>query len=140
MSREKLLLDTVFIQALLNQRDQYHLKARALLPRVRAAAEVWVTEAVLIEVGNGMSAVDRLSAVQFIQQCYVAANVRVVSVDTSLLDRGLSLYQSRQDKAWGLTDCISFVVMQEQGLMAAVTADMHFVQAGYHALLLESEA
>lgn len=137
MSREKFLMDTVFIQALLNQRAQYHLQAKALLPRVRAA-EVWVTEAVLIEVGNGMSAVDRLSAVQFIQQCYVAANVRVVSVDSSLLNRGLNLYQSRQDKTWGLTDCISFVVMQEQGLMVAVTADEYFVQAGYRALLLES--
>lgn len=113
MRREKLLLDTVFIQALLNQRDQYHLQTKALLPRVRAAAEVWVTEAVLIEVGNGMSAVDRLSAVQFIQQCYVATNVRVVSVDSSLLNRGLNLYQSRQDKAWGLTDCISFVVISD---------------------------
>lgn len=44
MSAERLLLDTVFIQALLNQRDQYHAKARAFLPRMRAAAEVWVKE------------------------------------------------------------------------------------------------
>ncbi len=52
MSGSRLLLDTVFIQALLNQRDQYHDQAKAFLPRVRAAKEVWVTEAVLIEVGN----------------------------------------------------------------------------------------
>lgn len=91
MSREKLLLNTVFIQALRNQRDQYHLQAKAVLPRVRAATEVWVTEVVLIEVGNDMSAVERLSAVQFIHQYYVAANVPIVSVDTSLLNRGLNL-------------------------------------------------
>ncbi|WP_243458546.1 hypothetical protein [Nostoc sp. UIC 10630] len=37
MSDERLFLDTVFIQALLNKRDQYHHQAKAFLPRVRAA-------------------------------------------------------------------------------------------------------
>ena len=49
MNRERLFLDTVFVQALLNRRDQYHAQAMTLLPRVRSAIEVWVTEAVLIE-------------------------------------------------------------------------------------------
>lgn len=137
MSSERLLLDTVFVQALLNHRDQYHAQAKAFLPRVRAAMEVWITEAVLIEVGNGLSAVNRTAAVKFIEQCYRTANLRVVSVDTPLLTRALQLYRERPDKTWGLTDCISFVVMQEQDLTDAVTADEHFVQAGYRALLRE---
>lgn len=137
MKREQLLLDTVFVQALLNQRDQYHLRAQAFQPRVRMAAEVWVTEAVLIEVGNGLSAVNRTATAKFIKQCYRTANLRVVTVDTPLLNSGLQLYEARRDKSWGLTDCISFVVMREQGLTDALTADEHFVQAGYRALLLE---
>lgn len=135
MSRERLFLDTVFIQALLNKQDSYHSQARAFLPRVRNAAEVWITEAILIEVGNALSAIDRAAAVAFIQQCYHAANMRVVVVDSVLLDQALQLYRDRPDKTWGLTDCISFVVMQQQGLSEAVTADQHFVQAGYNALL-----
>ena len=138
MNVDRLLLDTVFIQALFNQRDQYHDRAIALLPRVQAAAEVWITEAVLTEIGNALSAVNRVAAVQFIQQCYQTANIRVVSVDTELLTRALQLYEARPDKTWGLTDCISFVVMQENGLIDAVTADRHFVQAGYRALMLNS--
>ena len=137
MNGERLLLDTVFVQALLNRRDQYHAQAKAFLPRVRTAAEVWVTEAVLIEVGNALSAVNRTAVVQFIQQCYLTGNLRVVSVDTPLLTRALQLYHQRPDKTWGLTDCISFVVMQSQGLTDAVTADEHFIQAGYRALLRE---
>ena len=39
------------------------------------------------------------------------------------------------DKEWPLTDCISFVVMQEQGLSEALTADHHFLQAGFKTLL-----
>jgi len=137
MSGERLLLDTVFVQALLNQRDQYHAPAKAILPRMQAAAEVWVTEAVLVEIGNALSTIHRLAAVQFIQQCYHTANMCVVSVDTPILNRALRFYQIHSDKTWGLTDCISFMVMQEQGLTKAVTADRHFVQAGYRALLLE---
>jgi uncharacterized protein len=86
MTRERLLLDTVFIEALLNKRDQYHEKARALLPRVKVANEVWVTEAVLTEVGNALSSVDRKAAVQFTRQCYQIVNMRVVSIDTPPVD------------------------------------------------------
>lgn len=68
MNGDRLFLDTVFIQALLNRRDQYHDKAKVFLPRLRNALEVWVTEAVLIEVGNALSAVNRTAAIQFIQQ------------------------------------------------------------------------
>ncbi len=96
MNSERLLLDTVFVQALLNRRDRYHSQARALWPRVRAAAEVWVTEAVLVEIGNALSAFNRKAAVTFIQQCYTIANIRVVSVDTLLLTRALKLYALRR--------------------------------------------
>ena len=135
MSSDRLFLDKVFIQALLNQRDHYHAQAKAFLPQVKAAAEVWLTEAILIEVGNALSAYNRRLAQNFIAQCYQTQNMKVVTVDTSLLMRGLQLYEQRQDKTWGLTDCISFVVMQEQGLLEAVTADIHFVLAGFRALL-----
>ncbi|NEQ83273.1 MAG: type II toxin-antitoxin system VapC family toxin [Moorea sp. SIO2I5] len=137
MMGERLFLDTAFIQALLNKRDQYHQKALELLPRLKNAKEVWVTEAVLTEVGNALSAVNRVIAVQFIQQCYQTENMYVVSVDTSLLQRALQLYYARSDKTWGLTDCISFAVMKEQGLTDALTTDKHFVQAGYRALMLD---
>jgi len=137
MNGERLFLDTAFIQALLSRRDQYHAQARAVLPRVRSASEVWVTEAVLIEVGNALSASNRADAASFIRQCYQTANMRIVSVDTTLLDEAIGLYEARPDKAWGLTDCISFVVMRRHGLTDAVTADNHFIQARYRALLLD---
>jgi predicted nucleic acid-binding protein len=36
---------------------------------------------------------------------------------------------------WGLVDCISFIVMQNRGITDALTADIHFQQAGFRALL-----
>lgn len=54
-----------------------------------------------------------------------------------LFGRGFELYAARPDKDWSLTDCISFVVMKDRRLERALTADVHFVQAGFHALLRE---
>ena len=56
MSSDRLLLDTVFVQALLNVRDQYHQQALTIRGRVRAAQEIWVTSAVLTEVADGLHA------------------------------------------------------------------------------------
>lgn len=95
-----------------------------------------------------MSAFNRNGAVQLIQQCYRTDNIKIVSVDTELLMQALALYQSRPDKTWGLTDCISFIVMQQQNLTDAVTGAQrswplrarHFVQAGFRALLNSAPA
>ena len=39
--------------------------------------------------------------------------VLVVALNPQLLEEGLALYESRLDKGWGLTDCTSFMVMQQ---------------------------
>jgi len=135
LSSERFFLDTAYVQALVNARDQHHSVARALLQRVRAASEVWVTEAVLTEVGNVLARSHRAEASAFIGRCYATANIRVVSVDTTLFHRALDIYKHRVDKAWGLTDCLSFVVMQDHGLVDALTPDEHFQQAGFRTLL-----
>jgi len=62
-------------------------------------------------------------------------NVNVVSVDRTLMHRAIDFYRGREDKEWGLTDCISFIVMEDHGLTDALTTDEHFQQAGFRALL-----
>lgn len=37
-------------------------------------------------------------------------------------------------------DCVSFVVMQERGIVEALAADQHFVQAGFRAVLRDDAA
>ncbi|MBV8265691.1 MAG: hypothetical protein JO252_05020, partial [Planctomycetaceae bacterium] len=62
-------------------------------------------------------------------------NVVIVPPSLELFEQGIDLYARRPDKAWSLTDCISFVVMTEQRLAEALTGDHHFEQAGFQALL-----
>lgn len=136
MNLASVFLDTAFVQALLNARDQYYRQAIAFAPALRQATAVWTTEAVLLEIGNALSASNRTGAATFIRGCYHTPNIHVVTVDTALLERALVLFDSHRDKTWRLTDCISFVVMTEQGLIDALTADKHFQQAEFRALLL----
>jgi predicted nucleic acid-binding protein len=66
-------------------------------------------------------------------------DVEIVTLSEELYKRGLQLYRERRDKEWSLTDCISFIVMQELGLTEALTTDKHFRQAGFRVLLDEEK-
>jgi predicted nucleic acid-binding protein len=128
----RLLLDTHYVQALLNPRDAHHDRALSLLPQVKAASEVIAMEAVLTEVGNALSGTPRFRqlAVTFIRRCYTQPRMTVASIDSSLLSRALDLFEARDDKDWGL---------RERGVMDAATGDRHFQQAGFRALMLRPE-
>ena len=58
----------------------------------------------------------------------------VVGFDPKVQQAGFDLYESRLDKDWSLTDCVSFAVMTQRGLTEALTADHHFEQAGFRAM------
>jgi predicted nucleic acid-binding protein len=133
MNKAKLFLDTVFIQAILNPHDQYHQAAMQFLPYVKNATAVWVTEAIFMEVGNALSRYHRPKVSAFIKQCYQTDNLFVVTITPNLFQKGLNLYESRADKSWGLVDC--FIVMEENQVTDALTSDIHFIQAGFQALL-----
>lgn len=57
--------------------------------------------------------------------------VRLTHVDEYLFERGWAFLQQHDDKTYSLTDCISFVLMQQMGIRTAYTFDHHFQQAGF---------
>lgn len=132
-----MFLGTIFVQALLSRNDQYHGIATKFVGLLRSAAGAVVAEAVLLEIADGMWATDRKAASDGINACYRTKNMRVVALETALMQRALQRYGARLDKDWSLTDCVSFVVMRDHGVTVALTTDRHFVQAGFRALLLE---
>jgi predicted nucleic acid-binding protein len=137
MARERILLDTVYIQGLLSNADQHHAAAVAAFPRVERAEEILITEAVIMEVCNALATINRKAAMQFVRGCEADPKITVVHIDAELFARSLSLYENRSDKSWSLTDCISFTVMQDRRLVLAATGDHHFEQAGFQAILIE---
>jgi predicted nucleic acid-binding protein len=126
--------DASYYVALLSPRGQRHQDAVRISGELRRP--VVVTEFVLIEVSNALAAVEsRNRAVALWTHLENDPTVTIVPASTELIAEGLGLYAQRPDKEWSLTDCISFVVMQERGLTEAMTADHHFEQAGFQALL-----
>jgi predicted nucleic acid-binding protein len=73
----------------------------------------------------------RSTAVAFLQAVRADPQFEVVGYSQTVYQAGFVLFANRPDKAWSLTDCISFGVMTEHALTEALTADQHFAQAGF---------
>ena len=127
-------IDTHFLVAVTLPEDQSHTAAIAASKKVKGRRVT--TDAILVEFANMLCRRDRATASAVIDDLVAQPEVECVPVDRKLFDRGLDLYRARADKEWSLTDCISFVVMKELKIKAALTADRHFEQAGFEALLL----
>lgn len=129
----QIFVDTSYIVGLINERDQYHDQALRLADQYDGQSLV-ITDAVLLEVANALARGYKLEAVAVIEDLLSAKDVEVVRLTTELFNQAFELYKARQDKAWGLVDCISFVVMQKQNIRVALAFDQHFVQAGFQIL------
>jgi predicted nucleic acid-binding protein len=81
----------------------------------------------------------RKLAVDTLNDLRTAPNIQVVTVDTAVFEQALNLFATRLDKEWGLTDCISFVVMQAHDLSQVLTTDRHFEQAGFVNCLVKAD-
>ena len=125
--------DTYYYLALVNPKDVGHAKAVAFAKSATAAMAV--TDWVITELADGLCAVANRPLFARLLRIIRSGSTALVPLDAGLMDRGLALFAERLDKDWSLTDCISFVVIQEQGIAEALTADHHFEQAGFVALL-----
>jgi uncharacterized protein len=128
--------DTFYWIAFTNTQDLAHERVRAFTqadpPRL-----IVVTEEVLTEYLNYFAAWGprfRGMAAANVQEMRASRKVRVVPQTAASFTSGLALYQSRLDKGYSLTDCISMQMMRREGLAEALTNDRHFDQEGFRAL------
>jgi predicted nucleic acid-binding protein len=132
----KIFADAFFFLALLNKRDAWHQRAIQLIDVM--AGPIVTTQWVLVEVADAFSKpVDRSLFRKLLELIETDSKIQVIGASNLHFQRGVELYLSRNDKSWSLTDCISFVVMQQRSIQESLTGDQHFEQAGYKALLLD---
>jgi len=134
----KTFIDTVFVVALINQRDQYHDRAGGLASSYEGR-QFLITDVVLLEIGNALARKWRQQAVQVIEDFLTSEDVEVVRLTPNLFEQAFALYKGHKDKEWGLIDCVSFVAMRQAEIQDALTFDQHFVQAGFRALMREAD-
>ena len=66
-------------------------------------------------------------------------NVEVIPQTSDQFHQALERYGSRLDQSWSIVDCASFIVMETRQIHEALAFDHHFEQAGFTALLRNSE-
>jgi predicted nucleic acid-binding protein len=127
--------DTSYFLALLGRADQHHKQAVAWSRALRRP--LLTTEYIVLEVGNNLiRGADRALFVEFFARLHGDRRTEVIPASPEWLNAGANLFGARPDQTWSLTDCISFSVMTQRKLIEALTADRHFEQAGFRALLL----
>lgn len=134
---ERVFADTGYWIALLNPRDDLHAKATAT-SRDYSLNQIVTSEMVLTEFLNSFSDYGprlRQAAARAVGTLREASEIVISPQTTQLFEKALHRYQDMADKSWSLTDCASFVIMEEEQLTVALTHDRHFAQAGFHTLL-----
>lgn len=130
-------VDASYVIALAIPADELHDEAVKLADWLRSnPGGLVTTRAVLLEIGNALAKLRfRSAAVEVLETVESDPRIQIVPLGDDLYAEAFALFRSRDDKGWGMTDCISFVVMQRLGIRDALTADHHFEQAGFRVML-----
>ena len=70
-------------------------------------------------------------AVEVGRRLVTSPRAELIHVGEALFEEGWKRLKERPDKRYSLTDCISFVLMEQHGMHEALTFDHHFEQAGF---------
>lgn len=113
---KSVFIDTSFVIAMFTPEDMHHQRALEISRDLFNYRQIWITDAVIYEIGNSFSRSNKKIVAQFIRYCYKTDQIYVEKTSEDLLLRALERYDSFNDKEWSLTDCISFEVMTERGI------------------------
>ena len=134
--RKEIRLAEAEMPGLMAIRDEFRNSQPLKGARIAGCLHMTIQTAVLIETLDGFARYrHRAIASVLVDELEKDADVEIITTTTARFRAALKVYNDRPDKTWGMTDCISFVVMREKKIKQALTADRHFVQAGFEALL-----
>jgi predicted nucleic acid-binding protein len=127
-------VDTFFWIARINPRDQWHQKATEFSSSLKNTLLI-TSEEVLIELLNYFSGYGpemRQAAAIIVRHIIDDANIWVTTSD---FREGLAFFESRLDKGYSMTDCLSMGIMRRYKVAEVLSHDHHFAQEGFITLL-----
>jgi uncharacterized protein len=134
-----LFVDTAGWGHLVDPSQEHHVQAAAIYRTARQQQRgIITTNYILTELVALLTSplrIPRPQIVAFINGLKMSSYIEIVHVSPTLDVQAWQLLTQRQDKTWSLVDCSSFVIMQERGIIEALTTDHHFEQAGFIKLL-----
>lgn len=132
-----LFADSGYWIAILHPGDQLHNRAMAVTASLGPVVIV-TTHMALVEVLNhlaGRGGRHRSVAAQMIRELEARPDVEIISQTDTQFRTAVERYAARPDQTWSLTDCASFLIMEERNITEALAYDRDFEQAGFIALL-----
>jgi predicted nucleic acid-binding protein len=133
----RVFADAHYWVAIINDQDQSHAAAKAI-SRTLTGVTIFTTEEALTEVlaffceqGQHL----RQLTTATVRSLAADPMIRIVQQSHQSFLTGLALYEGRPDKGYSLTDCISMLVMRQEGITEVLTHDNHFTQEGFTKLL-----
>lgn len=77
----------------------------------------------------------RHQIISFVNSLKTSSYVEIIHINQEIDDLAWNLLSNREDKQWSLVDCSSFIIMNQNNILEALTNDVHFEQAGFIRLL-----
>jgi len=132
----RIFADSLYWIALSHQKDQWH-SAALKASRALHSVEIVTTQEMLSELLTAFRHSPRLRSIAARRVHQITADPQVIVILQSddSFQAGFTLYQSRPDKEYSLTDCISMLAMRQLGITEILTHDNHFTQEGFTVLL-----
>jgi uncharacterized protein len=132
----RIFADTLYWVAITHRKDQWHQAAVAVSRRL-AGAHLVTTDEVLTEVLTAFCKAGPLlrQRAALVRDLHETPTVTAYPQSRLTFLSGLSLYETRSDKDYSLTDCISMQLMRAEGITEILTHDGHFTQEGFTILL-----
>ena len=134
---KEVFADAGYWIAVLDRDDELHERARSVTGRLASCRTV-TTQMVLVEFLNFMGRAGehkRKLASQMVERLEGSPTVEVVPQTSIQFKAAVERYGARGDQRWSLTDCASFLIMEERNITEALAYDRDFEQAGFVVLL-----
>lgn len=129
--------DAVYWIATAIPNDSWHEAAKAARQQL-GAVRIVTTDEVLTEFLAALSSKGpnlRRAAVKLVRAILADANIKVLPQSRDSFQKGLELYEARDDKEYSLQDCISMNVMTAEAITDVLTNDHHFQQESFNVLM-----
>lgn len=136
MRVSSIFLDTGYVVALELSDDQYHDVAVRYWEELASLSPMIVTTSyVFDDILTFFSSRNLHDKARDIgNRLLTSSHITLIHVDESLFNLGWRYFQQHPDKRYSLTDCISFIVMNQMGIHSALAFDRDFIQAGFQRL------
>src|SRR5690606_35029833 len=134
---KRVFIDTSHLVALINPKDQWHGRAAAA-ESAYIDHDLTLTEDVLIELLNFFSEQGdhtQKRVAEYVRRLLIDVRIQTGPREETTFLEALDFYESRLDKGYSLTDCISMNACRKQTIDQVLTSDRHFEHEGFDVLL-----